>query len=50
MATLIAAGSVLVLVLLVVIFRKRNGRTSSKRPNDLGLVSGQWLADHRRSG
>jgi hypothetical protein len=48
----IALPSFLVLVVtaLLVIARKRRGRNSARTLGDLSPVSGQWLADHRRSG
>jgi hypothetical protein len=40
----------LALPLFIVLVRKRAGRKSGHHVNDLGPVSGQWLADRRRSG
>jgi hypothetical protein len=41
---------VFVIVTLLVVARKRRGRYSARTLSDLSPVSGQWLADYRRSG
>jgi hypothetical protein len=47
----IALPSFLVLVVLtLLVVRKRRGHDSARTLSDLSPVSGQWLADHRRSG
>jgi hypothetical protein len=45
-----ALGLFLAVSLLLVFLRKRPGRASGHYLNDLSPVSGQWLADRRRSG
>jgi hypothetical protein len=46
------AVPVFVMLLLVLFFfaKKRRGRNRGRHADDLGPVSGQWLADRRRSG
>ena len=47
----IALPSFLVLVVLtLLVVRKRRGHDSARTLSDLSPVSGQWLADYRRSG
>jgi hypothetical protein len=43
------ASSLVLAVALLIIVRNRNA-DSSRHVTDLSPVSGQWLADHRRSG
>jgi hypothetical protein len=50
---LLGSIALLALVLVVgifVILRKRRARDPVRHLNDVGPVSGQWLADRRRSG
>lgn len=48
----IAVPAVLLVLVagLFVAVRKRSTRNAGRHVTDLGPVSGQWLADYRRSG
>jgi hypothetical protein len=35
---------------VLVIVKRRSRRNAGRYLNDVGPVSGEWLADHRRSG